>query len=213
VSNDGLRLPDQQHGRYQAVVIGGSSGGLQSLQTVLGLLPGDYSLPVMVALHRSPTTDHNLAGLLNDSCSLTVKEAEDKEVLVEGSVYIAPANYHLLVELDYTLSLSVDARVWHSRPAIDVLFETAADAFGPRLVGVLLTGANQDGTAGLRRIRQRGGLTLAQDPAEAYMPAMPESAIQAGVVDQVLPLAAIGALLASLAGPRPGKQAQSQIIV
>jgi two-component system, chemotaxis family, protein-glutamate methylesterase/glutaminase len=184
--------------RYQAIVIGGSSGGFQALQTLLGLLPRDYSLPVMVVLHRSPTTDHSLADLLSHVCPLTVKEAEEKEVMAEGFVYIAPANYHLLVERDHSLSLSIEDRVWYSRPAIDVLFETAADAFGTRLVGVLLTGANQDGTAGLRRIRQRGGLTLAQDPTEAHMPAMPESAIRAGVVDRVLPLTMVGALLASL---------------
>lgn len=201
-----LELPGQGC-HYQAIVIGGSSGGFQALQTVLGLLPRDYSLPVMVVLHQSPTSDNNLANSLNNVCLLTVKEAEEKEVIAEGFVYIAPANYHLLVERDYTLSLSVEDRVWYSRPAIDVLFETAADAFEARLVGVLLTGANQDGTAGLQRIRQRGGLTLAQDPTEAYMPAMPESAIRAGVVDRVLPLATIGALLASLTRSNPGKQA------
>jgi len=192
--------------RYQAVVIGGSSGGLEALQEVLASLPSGFGLPIIVVLHRDPTSRELLAHLVDYYCRLAVKEADEKESIRPGVVYIAPANYHLLVELDRTLSLSVDPRVCYARPSIDVLFETAADAYGCRhsdgalsarsgLVGILLTGANHDGTDGLRRIKVRGGVTVVQDPTSARAAAMPHSAIQAGVVDHVLSLAEIAALL------------------
>jgi two-component system chemotaxis response regulator CheB len=181
--------------RYQAVVIGASSGGFEALQKVLAPLPADFALPVMVVLHRDPTSDELLARLLDDSCRLTVKEADEKEDIKPSGVYIAPANYHLLVEQDRTFSLSVDSEVCYARPSIDVLFETAADAYRSGLIGILLTGANHDGTEGMKRIKERGGLTVAQDPDSAQADMMPRLAIQAHVVDRVLPLEEIASLL------------------
>jgi two-component system chemotaxis response regulator CheB len=183
---------------YQAVVIGGSSGGLEALQEVLAPLPPGFGLPIIVVLHREPTSRELLAHLLARHCRLAVKEVDEKEPIQPGVVYIAPANYHLLVELDRTLSLSVDPRVCYARPSIDVLFETAADAYRSSLVGILLTGANRDGTDGLRRIKTWGGLTAVQDPTSAKAAVMPHSAIQARVVDHVLSLADIAALLVNV---------------
>jgi two-component system chemotaxis response regulator CheB len=130
-----------------------------------------------------------------------VKEADQNEFVQRGHVYIAPANYHLLVERDRSLSLSIDEKVCYSRPSIDVLFETAADVYRAALIGVLLTGANHDGTAGLKKIKQRGGLTIAQDPATAEVATMPHSAIQKQVVDKVLSLGEIASCLAQLSLP------------
>jgi two-component system chemotaxis response regulator CheB len=185
-------------GRYQAVAVGGSSGGFKALQEVLAPLPASFALPVMVVLHRGPTSDGLLAHLLRASCRLTVKEADEKEDIRPGVVYIAPANYHLLVEGDRTLSLSVDPDVCYARPSIDVLFETAADAYRSGLIGILLTGAGYDGTEGMKRIRERGGLTVAQDPDSAQVAMMPCSAIEAHVVDRVLSLEEIASLLATI---------------
>jgi two-component system chemotaxis response regulator CheB len=181
--------------RYEAAVIGGSSGGFEALQEVFAPLPPDFGLPIMVVLHREPTSRELLADLLGHHCRLAVKEADEKEPIRPGVVYIAPANYHLLVEMDRTLSLSVDPRVRYARPSIDVLFESAADAYRSGLIGVLLSGANNDGTDGLRRVREWGGLTVAQDPGSAHADMMPRSAIQAGVVDRVLSLEEIASLL------------------
>ena len=188
--------------RYEAVAVGGSSGGFEALQHVLSWLTPDFDLPIVTVLHRGPAADALLIRLLAQRCRLAVKEAEEKEPLCPGVVYLAPANYHLLVELDRTLSLSVDPKVCYSRPSIDVLLETAADAFEGNLVGILLTGANHDGTAGLKRIKTRGGLTIAQDPEDAQAELMPRSAIEAGVVERVLPLKEIGPFLAEI-GCRP----------
>jgi two-component system chemotaxis response regulator CheB len=181
--------------RYEAAVIGGSSGGLEALQEVLAPLPPDLGLPIMVVLHREPTSRELLADLLGHHCRLAVKEADEKEPIQAGVVYIAAANYHLLVERDRTFSLSVEPRICYARPSIDVLFESAADAYRSGLIGVLLSGANHDGTSGLRRVRERGGLALVQDPASAKAAVMPRSAIRAGVVDHVLSLEEIVSLL------------------
>jgi two-component system chemotaxis response regulator CheB len=180
---------------YQAIVIGTSAGGLNALQKILGPLPANFSLPVLVVQHRLPAPDDFLTFSLNESCPLTVKEAEEKEPKKPGFVYIAPANYHLLVERNKTLSLSIDSKVCYSRPSIDVLFETAAEAYLSGLIGIILTGANDDGTAGLKKIKEKGGLTIAQDPATAESGAMPFSAIRENVVDQILPLAEIASFL------------------
>jgi two-component system chemotaxis response regulator CheB len=197
--DDRITLPPS--GQYEAVVIGGSSGGFAALQQVLQILPGDFSLPILVVLHRQPTSDSLMSQLLARRCNLPVKEAEDKETIKPGVVYLAPGNYHLLVEMDRTLSLSVDAPVSYARPSIDVLFETAADTYNDRLVGILLSGANHDGKAGLQRIYEQGGLTVAQDPSTAHTPTMPTSAIQAGVVHYTLPLAEIATVLVRICCP------------
>jgi two-component system chemotaxis response regulator CheB len=182
------------------VVIGASWGGLDALGTVLRALSPGFAAPVAVAQHRSPHFERSeLADQLGRRGALPVADAEDKQPIAPGRVYLAPPDYHLLVEPG-AFSLSVDAPVLFSRPSIDVLFESAADAYGERATGVLLTGANADGAAGLARIRARGGLTIVQDPAGAAQPAMPEAAIAAGGAQRVLALDEIAPLLNETCG-------------
>jgi len=182
----------------QAVVIGASAGGLNALQTLLSHLPANFALPIMIVQHRDASSDAFMVHFLNQSSPLTVKEADEKETITAGMIYLAPANYHLLVERDKTFSLSVDAQVGYSRPSIDVLFESASEAYLSGLIGIILTGANNDGTAGLKKIKERGGLVVAQDPTTAEMSVMPRAAIQAQVVDKILSLANIAVFLKDL---------------
>jgi two-component system chemotaxis response regulator CheB len=172
----------------EAIVIGTSAGGLNALQEILAPLPGDFRFPILIVQHRWPAQDDMMVFLLNESCNLHVKEAEQLEPICPGRVYLAPANYHLLVEPNKTLSLSVDDKVCYSRPSIDVLFETAAVVYCATLVGIILTGANHDGTAGLQTIQENGGFTIAQDPRTAEAPTMPNAAIQNNRVDKILSL-------------------------
>jgi len=183
---------------YEAIVIGASAGGLSALQELLAPIPADFMLPMLIVLHRLPTPDDLMAFTLNESCQLRVKEADHGERIEPGYVYIAPANYHLLVELDHTLSLSVDAKVRYSRPSIDVLFESAADAYRSGLIGIILTGANNDGTAGLKKIKSRAGLTIAQNPTTADSRIMPYSAIRENTVDRIFSLADMASFLTGL---------------
>ena len=162
----------------EAVVIGVSAGGIKALGVILPALPPDFAVPVLVVIHLPPSRKSVIADLFQDKCPLDVREAEDKEPLVPGVVYFAPPDYHLLVETDRSLSLSSEEPVMFSRPSIDVLFETAADAYGPGLVGVILTGANPDGAQGLKAICDAGGRAIVQTPAHAFAPAMPEAALQ-----------------------------------
>ncbi len=192
-------------GSFQAAVVGCSAGGLEALHRLLDPLPADFPLPLVVVAHLSANSDSLLPQLLQGKCRLKVLEAEDKMPVVAGSVYVGPPGYHLLVEADHTLSLSVDEKVCHVRPAIDVLFRSAADVWGDGLVAILLTGANRDGTAGLRAVKQRGGLCLVQDPATAVAETMPRSAIAAGLADQVLPLDEISRSLQRIAPSRAKK--------
>ena len=181
--------------KYEAIVIGASTGGLNALTEILAPLPADFRLPMLVVQHRLSSPDDLLAFILNESCQLRVKEADEKEPIKPGSVYIAPANYHLLVERDKTLSLSIDAKVCYSRPSIDILFETAADAYLSGLVGIILTGASHDGTAGLKKIKKDGGLTIAQNPTTAESEIMPLSAIRENIVDKICSLTEISSFL------------------
>ena len=183
---------------YKAIVIGVSAGGLEALNEVLPAITAPNFIPVLVVQHLSPDSEGYLPLHLNPRCTMEVKEAEDKEPLQSGMIYIAPPNYHLMVEVDRALALSVDKRVNFSRPSIDVLFETAAEIFCDSLVGVVLTGANADGAAGLARIKRFGGLTVVQDPASAVADAMPRAALKAVAVDHLLPLDEIGPFLNSL---------------
>ena len=179
------------------VVVGTSLGGMQALEVVLrGLMP-DFPLPIAVVQHRSAEWDgqrSHLARLLQLHTALPVVEASDKDPLDGGRVYLAPPDYHLLVD-DGRLALSIDARVCHARPSIDVLFESAADAYREGVLAVLMTGASADGTTGALRIKKRGGTVVAQDPRTAESPIMPQAAIAAGVVDRVLPLEEIAPYL------------------
>lgn len=183
---------------YRAVVIGVSAGGLAALDKILPALGRTFSLPVLVVQHVSPTSENYLPIHFSQRCLLEVKEAEDKEQIEGGVIYFAPPNYHLLVEYNQAIALSTEERVNFSRPSIDVLFETAADAYLDELVGVVLTGANSDGAAGMARIKQFGGLAVVQSPETAEAEAMPRAAIEAADVDYILPLNEIGCFLNSL---------------
>lgn len=188
---------------YELVAIGGSWGGARAVHDLLARLPAALLAPIVVALHRSPSSPRDaLTSMLGAGTGLVVCEADDKDPLVPGRVHVAPPDYHLLVEPG-GLALSIDERVQYSRPSIDVLFESAADAYAQRTIGVLLTGANADGAAGLARIRARGGLALVQDPTSAARGAMPTAAIAAGAADEVLALEGIAARLAELCGSGP----------
>ena len=181
---------------YELVVIGASWGGLGALERVLGGLPANFRTPIAVAQHRSAEggAGGGLAGLLGSHSPLPVVDVEDKQPVEPGRVYLAPPDYHLLVEPD-GFALSTEGAVHYSRPSIDVLFESAADVYGDRVIGVVLTGANDDGAHGLMRIRRRGGVTIAQDPATAERPEMPRAAIATGAVQHVLPLDEIAQML------------------
>ncbi|MBE1423643.1 two-component system chemotaxis response regulator CheB [Desulfomicrobium macestii] len=183
---------------FKAVVVGVSSGGLEALKILVPGLRKDLSVPVLIVQHLSPQADSYLALRLDEVSGLKVKEAEDKEFLQAGVAYVAPPDYHLLVEPDGSLSLSVDPKVNFSRPSVDVLFETASDAFGAALIGVVLTGANQDGAKGLARIKRRGGLAVVQSPESALADAMPRAALESTNVDHVLPLREIAPFLNNL---------------
>jgi two-component system, chemotaxis family, protein-glutamate methylesterase/glutaminase len=180
---------------HQVVVIGVSAGGVAVLFELLPTFPATYSLPIVVVQHLHPRQDRSFIQQLDHRSALTIKEADEKESIEAGHVYIAPPNYHLLIEDDRTFSLSVDEKVNYARPAIDVLFESAADVYGDGVIGVILTGANEDGARGLRSIKARGGLAIVQDPETAEAPAMPQAAIAATHVDHVLALPEIARLL------------------
>jgi two-component system, chemotaxis family, protein-glutamate methylesterase/glutaminase len=182
------------------VVIGTSLGGMRALETILhGLMP-DFPLPIAIVQHRGVDAEaqSQLSGLLQLHCVLPLCEANDKEPVIGGRVFLAPPDYHLLVD-DGRFALSIDERVQHARPSIDVLFESAADSYREGVLGVILTGASADGAQGARSIKRRGGSVIAQDPRTAEAPAMPAAAIAAGAVDRILPLGEIAPFL-NLAG-------------
>lgn len=174
-------------------------GGVEALKVLLGGLPPDFSLPLMIVHHTNPDSGGGLAHLLNAHCAVSVKEADEGERPASGTAYLAPPNYHLLVERDGTLALSVDPLVNFARPSVDVLFESAADAFGPGLIGVVMSGAGSDGAKGLKRIKDRGGLAIVQDPTDAEADSMPRSALLEVQADYVLPLREMAGLLCDLA--------------
>jgi two-component system chemotaxis response regulator CheB len=179
----------------QAVVIGVSSGAIEALSVILPSLPRGYHLPVMVVVHVPPDKTSVLADLFGDKCEMQVVEAADKEPICEGTVYFAPPGYHLLVEMDKSLSLSSDPPVFFSRPSIDVLFESAADAYGTGLIAIILTGANQDGANGMKAVVEAGGGAIIQHPDEAYASTMPEAAMALSPTARVLPLKEIALYL------------------
>ena len=182
----------------QAVAIGASAGGVQALLTLLPTLPADFPWPIFIVLHVPADRGNVLAPLFEAKCRLEVKEAEDKETARPGVVYFAPSNYHLLVESNGDLALSSDEAVNYSRPSIDVLFESAADAYGAGLTGVILTGANEDGAAGLSAVAAAGGIALVEEPAAAYAQAMPQAARNACDAALALPLERIAEHLKGL---------------
>lgn len=181
----------------QIVVIGTSSGGLEAMQVLLPGLGGKFPCPLVVAQHRGKETGSGLREFLQKSCRMPIEEPEDKTPIEPGRVYLAPGDYHLLVEKGH-FALSIDAPVWYARPSINVLFESAADAYAETVVGVILSGANGDGARGLAAIKARGGKTVVEEPASAAYRAMPEAALSASAVDRVLPLAEIAPYLSSI---------------
>lgn len=182
---------------YEIVVIGTSWGGLQAMRHVLGTLPAGFDVPVVLIQHRHRDSDALLAMLLQEQTSLKVLEAEDKTELQPGHVYVAPADYHLLIEKGH-LTLSTEEPVHFSRPSIDVTMESAADAYGSSIVGVVMTGANDDGSRGLKRIVDRGGHAVVQDPKTADSRVMPAAAIRAVPAADVVPLDKLGPFLGKL---------------
>jgi two-component system chemotaxis response regulator CheB len=186
---------------FEMVAVGTSLGGFEALKEVLGNLPQDFPAPIAIVQHRSSEDSETLLRLLAAHTRLPIFEVEDKDDIVSGCVYLSPANYHLIVERG-RFALSADGPVMYARPSIDVLFESVADAFGPRAIGVLLTGMSRDGTAGLLRIKERGGVVVVQDPASADGPTMPRSAIASVAVDRVLPLQEIAPFLVELCVPQ-----------
>lgn len=182
----------------ELVVVGSSLGGLAALQSLLAGLPDDFDVPIVIAQHRLPDTDSRLVDLLAGRTRRTVKEPDDKELIERGMVYVAPAGYHLLIETNGSLALSVDERVSHARPSIDVLFESAAEAVGRRLVAVLLTASSEDGAAGMVSVVNHGGVTVVEDPASAQSPVAGLAALARTAVDHVCPVAEMGPLLGDL---------------
>lgn len=186
-------------GKYQAIVIGTSAGGLFALSNILEILPHDYPIPVIIVQHRSKDQRNLLEEVLQSKCRIRIKQADEKEKVENGFVYIAPPDYHLLIEEDRTFSLSCDPPVHHSRPSIDVLFETAALAFRETLIGIILTGTNADGALGITAIKKMGGTTIAQDPKDAEFPIMPETAIATKQIAYIRTLEEIGVFLLKIA--------------
>ena len=178
---------------FDLAVIGSSAGGIEAVTSILSALNKDFQLPLVLVQHRAELSP-GLAEVLQESCKFPVIEPEDKTPIIPGYLYIAPSGYHLLIEKD-SFALSVDERVNWSRPSIDVLFESAADHFGSRVIGIVLTGRNNDGANGLARLKQSGALTVVQEPSSALNPDMPESAIATSNVDHILDLMGIAALL------------------
>jgi two-component system, chemotaxis family, protein-glutamate methylesterase/glutaminase len=182
----------------EAVVIGASAGGIQALSVVLPALPANLRAPVFIVLHLPRDRPSVLAEIFSRKCAVPVREAEDKEEVVPGTVYFAPANYHLLVDAGPQLALSADDPVHHSRPSVDVLFESASEIYKERLLGIILSGANEDGAQGLAAIHDAGGVTIVQQPDTASAPNMAVSALKLRPADRVLPLEEIAVLLGTL---------------
>ena len=190
---------------YDLVVVGTSWGGLAALRTLVAGLPDSFQMAVTLVQHRHKDSDHLLRTLLQERSTLRVFEVEDKMPLEHGHIYVAPPNYHTLVEPGY-FSLSTDAPVRFSRPSIDVTFSSAADSYTHRTVGIVLTGANADGSEGLRRISDRGGLAIVQDPGTAESPTMPAAAQKAVPRARVMTLEAIAEFVASLPAGLPERE-------
>jgi two-component system, chemotaxis family, protein-glutamate methylesterase/glutaminase len=189
--------------QYELICVGASWGGLHAIGRLLADIPDDVAQPIVIAQHRAPNAiEGALAELLGRQTSRPVADVDDKAPIERGHVYVAPPDYHLLIERG-SFALSVDERVQHARPSVDVLFESAADAYGDGVIGVILTGANQDGAAGLARIKNRGGVAVIQDPVGAERRTMPDAAIAATIADAVLPLEAIGSFIYGLCVERP----------
>jgi two-component system chemotaxis response regulator CheB len=179
------------HTDYRAVVIGGSAGSFQGIIKILSQVPVDFSLPIIIAMHRLKHVRHGFAEAVSVKSNLKVVEPEDKETIRKGMVYLAPANYHLSVELGNHFSLSTEDMVNSSRPAIDITLSSAAYVYRNKLVGILLSGANRDGGLGMKTIKDKGGLTIVQEPTECMIDTMPKAALELTKIDYSLTVAEI----------------------
>jgi len=188
----------EKSGKYQAVVVGVSTGGMDALEKILPFFERGNPVSVLIVQHLAPDRMNYFVEHFKSRCHLPVKEGMDKQRIEPGHIYFAPPNYHMLVENGKTLALSIEAKVNYSRPSVDLLFETAAQVYGDSLVGVVLTGANSDGSHGLKKIKQLGGLTVVQNPETAKADCMPRAALAATEIDRLLPLGEIGPFLAAL---------------
>jgi len=180
---------------YEAIVIGVSSGGMKAMKVLFSLLPMNFKTPIVIVQHIGSRSENIWIRLLNEKSHLEIKEADEKEKIEKGKAYVAPPNYHLMIEMDRTFSLTIDERVNYARPSIDVLFESAAEVYRDKLIGIVLTGANNDGTKGIKHIQECGGLTIVQHPDTAESSTMPSSAIAAIHPDYILSLEDIVTLL------------------
>lgn len=171
---------------YRAIVIGGSAGSFQVISKILSTLPADFELPIIMCLHRLRHVRNGFVEALNIKSTINIQEPVDKETIKKGKIYLAPANYHLSVELGNTFALTTEELVNNSRPSIDIMLQTAAYAYRQRLVGILLSGANKDGAYGMKQISDKGGLTVVQDPQDCLIDTMPSSAMQVTNIDYVL---------------------------
>lgn len=192
-----MTLRPRSEALFQAIVIGGSAGSVEALGVLLPALPASLRASVLVVLHLPRERPSLLCNIFQGRCALPLREAQDKEPIEAGTVYFAPPDYHLLVDAGPALALSVDAPVHYSRPSIDVLFESAADIYAHQLIGIVLSGANQDGARGLAAIHANGGASIVQDPTSAPVSAMPQAALQRTATSQVLSPQGIAALLNS----------------
>lgn len=174
--------------QYKAIVIGGSAGSFQVINKILNGLPTDFDLPIIMCLHRLKHVRQGFVEALNLKSSIVVEEPDDKEPIRKGKIYLAPANYHMLVELGNSFALSTDDMVNHSRPSIDLTLESAAYVYKNKLIGILLSGANKDGAMGMKKIKDWGGLTIVQDPAECMIDTMPTAAMKLTQIDHILPV-------------------------
>lgn len=185
--------------KYKAIIIGASAGALEALSVILPAFRHDLDMPIFVIVHVPPGKRSVLADIFASKCSLEAVEPEDKQPIKSGVIYFAPPNYHMLIEDEYSIALSSDDEVLFSRPSIDVSFESAAEVWGDELIGVILTGANQDGARGLSAVAKASGKAIVQEPSEAYAAAMPEAARKACPDALILPLEKIASHLLSIA--------------
>ena len=188
---------------YKIIVIGTSAGGMDALKKILPVFPPAFPVPIVIVQHISSLSNGFMIQYLNSISSIRVKEAEEKELLNASTVYFAPPNYHLLIEDDHTLSLSVEKKVNYARPSIDVLFDSAVYAYGKSIIGVVLTGANHDGAKGLAAIKKAGGYTIVQSPGDAYSDSMPRAAIAEADPDLIIPVEKIGIVLRDIFMKKP----------
>ena len=184
--------------KFELIVMGCSVGGIEALRTILTDLPTPFTVPIAVVQHRSPDSNSMMLRYFSEICNIKVIEPDDKEPIQAGQIYFAPANYHLLVAADKRFNLSMDEPVYFSRPSIDILFKSAAEVYQDQLLGIVMSGANGDGSTGLKEIKRIGGLTVVQDAATAFQPEMPRAAIQIAEPDLILTLEQIKELIHSV---------------